>query len=293
MRRLVTASLEHGWRAAFHALLGELPPTHSEIIRENVLDSIRAHGLTILPLDQKSRVLDLGCGWGSLSLPLAEQAGLVVGMDLASLRARFTQIRAAQEKLDNLVVMVGGDSSHLPFEDGFFDAVLLNGVLEWTAVSKEGPPWVAYRELLTEIRRVLCPGGSLYIGIENRTGLSYFKGSPEDHIELPYISLLPRPLADVYARRRRGRPYRTHTHARGGYRKLLQQSGYERIRFYCPHPNYRIPRLVFPLEDHDAMLRLVAPPDSSAPRRILMRVLSTLGILELLPNSYLILASKG
>jgi ubiquinone/menaquinone biosynthesis C-methylase UbiE len=47
-----------------------------------------------------------------------------------------------------------GDANSLPFEDGEFDAVLLNGVIGYVADPVQ---------TLTEIRRVLRPGGHLVI----------------------------------------------------------------------------------------------------------------------------------
>ena len=45
---------------------------------------------------------------------------------------------------------------------------------------------------ISEMRRVLKPGGSIYVGIENRYAYGYFMGA-QDHNRLRYTSILPRP----------------------------------------------------------------------------------------------------
>ena len=48
------------------------------------------------------RVLDLGCGWGRLSLVLARQAALVIGLDRDAALIDSARTRAAAAKIDNV-----------------------------------------------------------------------------------------------------------------------------------------------------------------------------------------------
>jgi ubiquinone/menaquinone biosynthesis C-methylase UbiE len=238
-------------------------------------------------------VLDIGCGWGSLLLPLARRVELAVGLDLAGLRARFTQLRAQQDGLHNVSVLVGGDRARLPFSDDFFDAVFLNGVLEWTPMTRPGPPWQVQRDTLAEIHRVLRPGGHVYIGIENRFSWLYFKGWPEDHVRLRYVSLLPRSLARPYVRWRRGHEYRVLTHGRSGYRRLLREAGFATQRLYIAHPNYRVPTWIFAEHDRVAALALAAPATAPLARRILGWLFVRSGLFRRCAASYLVLGGKA
>jgi 2-polyprenyl-3-methyl-5-hydroxy-6-metoxy-1,4-benzoquinol methylase len=273
-------------------MLDNLPSVKRGVIAHNVLDSARTLGVSLLPLGENSRVLDIGCGWGTLSLPIAMSGATVFALDLAPLRARFTQLRAAQENLSNLIVLGGGDTQHLPMESSFFDFVILNGVLEWTAVSRECRPREEYLKFLREASRVLKPGGRVYIGIENRLSFQYFQGVPEDHIELRFIALLPRRLADRYALVRRGIRYRTHTLTLWGYKELLQESGFENPAFFYPHPDYRLPRMVVPLEDDNRISILVGASRQNGLRRLFALMLIKSGLFKLIAPSYLILAQK-
>jgi 2-polyprenyl-6-hydroxyphenyl methylase/3-demethylubiquinone-9 3-methyltransferase len=106
------------------------------------------------------RVLDAGCGGGLVARELAAAGAEVVGVDrsLGSLgvarRAVGTRFRPAQGRLERL-----------PFADGSFDAVVAADVLEHL------PDLPA---AVTELARVLAPGGSLVFDTVNRTPWSWF-----------------------------------------------------------------------------------------------------------------------
>lgn len=49
---------------------------------------------------------------------------------------------------------------------------------------------------------LLRPRGYLYLVIENRFVPGYFIGYPDPHCGLPFVTVLPRTLADRFARRK-------------------------------------------------------------------------------------------
>jgi len=97
------------------------------------------------------RLLDLGCGPGSITLGLAEAVapGEVVGVDLQPSQVAQAQALSAARGVKNVRFEVA-DVYRLPFPDGSFDAVFAHVVL------------MHLREpvrALAEMRRVLRPGG--------------------------------------------------------------------------------------------------------------------------------------
>lgn len=93
---------------------------------------------------QGSRLLEVGCGTGRISIPLLERGVDLVGCDLSTpmlnrFREKYPAPRIAQ-----------ANAAQLPFPSGHFDAVLTVHVLHLI------PAW---REVLREIKRVLLPGG--------------------------------------------------------------------------------------------------------------------------------------
>lgn len=106
----------------------------------------------VLPyIGPEARVLDCGCGPGSLAVDVAEHCrrGSVVGIDINTDQFEHGRGLAAERGLTNIEFMEG-DLAALPFEDASFDAVYAI-----TAVQHVRDPLVALRE----IRRVLRPGG--------------------------------------------------------------------------------------------------------------------------------------
>ena len=99
------------------------------------------------------RLLDVGCGPGSITLDLAGMVspGEVVGVDREQSVIERAQAAAAARAADN-VRFIQGSVYRLPFEDGSFDVVFLHQVCQHLA-----RPVAA----LGEARRVLRRGGLL------------------------------------------------------------------------------------------------------------------------------------
>ncbi len=113
--------------------------------------------VTVLAMNagkDSTRVLDLACGTGIFTRPLARQArGIVVGLDLSLPMLRRAVRLAEQDGLRN-VLLVRGIAGDLPFVDGAFSFVNCCGALHLFDNPDAG---------LAEIRRVLAPGGFMCV----------------------------------------------------------------------------------------------------------------------------------
>lgn len=114
--------------------------------------------------DRRVKILDLGCGQGRLSLPLAEwcatEGGEVTGVDFTPTAVEKARNYAMARGLSN-VSFQHGDVLTVAQEmaDASVDAVLL---IEVTFVLP------SYREVLHEIHRILRPGGLLFISFRSQ-----------------------------------------------------------------------------------------------------------------------------
>ena len=154
-------------------------------------------------------------------------------------RTQFIQKRCRQDGITNVECLCA-NVLESPLPDGFFDIVLMNGVLEWIGASREdGDPRDMQLAALRAVRRMLKPDGVLYIGIENSHGFKYILGENDDHTGIPHITYLTRDRADAKARRELKRPYRTYTYDRAGYQHLLTEAGFLQSRFHYPAPDYK------------------------------------------------------
>lgn len=96
------------------------------------------------------RVLDLGCGNGSSSRPLARAGAQVIAADISPTLVRYG---LGYEQRDPLGVRyLVSDAAAVPFPDNCFDRVTMNMSLMDISVANEA---------LSEVGRVLRPGGRL------------------------------------------------------------------------------------------------------------------------------------
>ncbi|HEY1320495.1 MAG TPA: methyltransferase domain-containing protein [Streptosporangiaceae bacterium] len=137
---------------------------HAAAYRERLEDAMargeaesRARVLELLTVRAGERVLDLGCGPGTLTAPLATAAGpegLTLGVDLAL--GMLSHARAAAPPWARLVRM---NMERLGLAGGAFDAVAAGHALAFCADLPAA---------LAEVRRVLVPGGRLVASLPAR-----------------------------------------------------------------------------------------------------------------------------
>jgi SAM-dependent methyltransferase len=278
------------WRAAL--LESEDPQVRKAAGMILNLDRANWHWLADLPPD--SRVLDLGAGTGTNSHALGMRFGDVTAVEPVMERVDFMRRRFAQEGLPHVKVL-RSSLWILPFLKNSFDLVAMNGVLEWVATGVPGDPAELQKRALENVFKLVRPDGYFYLGIENRYSLGYFAGYPDPHCGLPWVPILPRALANWYARRK-GQPegYRQYLYSSGGYRKLLESVGFNRIEIYLALPTYNDPRFLIPLEDNifDYYRETFNGGGKQSRKRIALDLARRMGLLKHCEYSFAILARK-
>lgn len=125
--------------------------------REHVLSTVDS-----LQLESGSPVLDIGCGAGMMSVPLASRGLSVKAVDAVPEMIALTKRLASDTGVLANLETVLGDIHHLDSAPDSFQLVLAIGVLPWLS-----DPDTAIREIV----RVLRPGGFLLITVDNPWGL--------------------------------------------------------------------------------------------------------------------------
>ena len=123
------------------------------------------------------RVLDVGCGTGDFTAAMARAGADAIGVDVAE--AALRRARSRHPGVEFRLVPLDGP---LPFEDGSFELVWASEVIEHVADTAR---W------LSEVRRVLAPGGRLLVTTPSHGRLRVAVGGVErfseplgDHLHL-------------------------------------------------------------------------------------------------------------
>jgi 2-polyprenyl-3-methyl-5-hydroxy-6-metoxy-1,4-benzoquinol methylase len=120
---------------------------------DNPIDLPERVMLSLLP-DPASgrRLLDVGCGVGTISLELQRRGFRVSGIDFSSVGVKKARAKGIEALLCDV------DASGIPFEDHSFDVIWAGDVLEhlFDPIS-----------MLEEVSRILKPGGKALISTPN------------------------------------------------------------------------------------------------------------------------------
>lgn len=192
------------------------------------LSPVRENILSWYPFRPEGNCLEIGAGPGAITGVLCRKLRHVTAADLSLRRCRINLER--HRDCDNLDIWAG-NISDMKFPEKF-DYVVLNGVFEYAGSFTEGPD--PYLTFLQTCAGFLKEGGVLLTAIENRIGLKYFSGAPEDHTE-EYMDGL------------KGYPGRkdVRTFSKSEWESLTRRAGLEMGRVYYPYPDYKFPSEIF------------------------------------------------
>lgn len=228
--------LSRARRMSWHVALDWLRTKHSSFADRLDREWLSDWTLLVHP-SHGQRALDLGCGFGTLTLGLARRFGYAAGVDVLPLRLAVAAARARSLGFRN-VQFVQADGLLLPLRDEAFDLVVLNGVLEWAALAAPERPETAQVRLLSEVRRMLSADGMLGVAIENRFALETWSLMPDTHTGMLLLPLLPRWIGRAVYRLRAKRPLAVQLHSHRGYKRLFRRAGFPTVRLLDLAPSY-------------------------------------------------------
>ncbi|BDZ71819.1 class I SAM-dependent methyltransferase [Methanobacterium petrolearium] len=249
----------------------------------------RSNIFNVLDLSKNAKVLELGCGCGAITRYLGETFEKVDAVDGSPFRARITRERC--KDLDNVNVYCS-NFSNIKFSASY-DIVTAIGVLEYAPIyyDKKLAPRDSCMYLLKQLKSALKTSGLLIVGIENKIGLKYWSGSPEDHTEKVFDSIQDYPDEGPI------------TFSKREIESLLKDAGFSNISFLYCFPDYKFANTIISDrgDERDYYLHnwIEVPFKSqSIPRNynfhegLAIKTLSEAGLLKEFANSFLIIASK-
>ena len=186
--------------------------------------TLESHAQFLRPhLKAGLRLLDIGCGPGTISIALAKAIapGKVFAIDFEPSQIEAARRRAADSGIHNIEFQVGSVYS-LPFKDAEFDCAFAHAVFEHL---KEPVP------ALREIRRVLKPGGLIALRSPDWSGFIVAPETAElQNAILRYTDLQTSNGGDI--------------HVGGKFPALLRAAGLKTSAFSASYECYEPPRLI-------------------------------------------------
>ena len=120
------------------------PPYHNRLIKEIFSPT----------LDKKDKIIEVGCGAGGLCRKLAQivTEGEVVGIDISE--GYIEKLKQSDVSAPKNLVFRLGSAENIPYPDNYFDHAVCSASFSFWSEPERG---------LAEVKRVLKPGGRLYI----------------------------------------------------------------------------------------------------------------------------------
>lgn len=222
---------------------------HLSPVRENILNWYE--------FENNKSLLEIGAGCGAITGSLCNKLKKIVANELSELRAKIITKRYENNK--NLTV-IAGNLSDIKLKEQF-DYVSLIGVLEYAG--KYTHTQDPFTDFLLQAKSYLKKDGTLIIAIENKFGLKYWAGCKEDHTGKYFDSIENYPNYSGIK-----------TFGKYEITKLLENTGFNKLNFYYPLPDYKLPTEIFsdqypPAQEHNIRPGIMPHIDFSQNREYL------------------------
>ena len=182
--------------------------------RENIVEPME--------LNKDDCVLEIGSGMGAVTGAIAKKCKKVDCIELSKRRSVINAYR--HKEYDNIEIFVG-NFQNIKIEQKY-DVITLIGVLEYAYHYIDSP--TPYEDFISKVASCLKPGGRLYIAIENKLGYH------EDHLGKPFKGI------EGYRREDKVK-----TFSKSQLRELVRCQGFEKVAFYYPFPDYKLPTVIY------------------------------------------------
>ncbi|MBS7287326.1 MAG: class I SAM-dependent methyltransferase [Candidatus Freyarchaeota archaeon] len=139
-----------------------------------------------LPVDGKF-FLDVGCGAGGLAIAFTKRSSAAVAFDIDPRYLKVAKAWSREEGVKLNLLVASGEN--MPFRDGTFNFVACSDIIEHL----NNPA-----KMVSEVARVIKKGGIVYLTCPNRISPQIIW--KDNHYLLPFFTLLPRRVADIYVR---------------------------------------------------------------------------------------------
>ncbi len=164
-------------------------------------------------LNQKSRVIDLGCGTGQIALKLAPYVREVIAVDPQEEMLQEAQNAASTKQLSNIRWVNGESADILSLIRPAEDIVL--------TVIARAFHWMDREQTLKDLYHLTKPGGGVAIVVDN---------GPMDGPEIPWKAVIKETVKKWLGEERKAGTSGTYTHQPKLHQKVLEESKFGNMK---------------------------------------------------------------
>jgi SAM-dependent methyltransferase len=264
---------------------------YEQLMKENTSWVVKYHlspqrSHLLLPFEIHGEVLEVGAGCGGITEGLLKKADRVTSIELST--RRLSILKSRFKDATNLEIQ------SIPFHDfktgKKYDCIIVVGVWEYSGkyFQTDSP----YYDFIKYCYELLKPEGKLYLAIENKLGIKYLSGCPEDHYGNIFEGI------EDYINDNGIR-----TFSKYEITELFKEIGFKSNEFYYPKPDYKLPKEIhtgWSFKNMDLVSNGTFPTSDPAYNRenvysesMLFKTLNKANLSEEFANSFLIVGSKS
>lgn len=192
------------------------------------LSSTSQNILNWYPFKKESTVLEIGGDLGQLTQVFISKCKEVTTIEPNLIKAKTISKR--YEKIENLEIIVG-DFKQIQFNKKFDYIVFIGGIGRVKEIMGQDMK-------LTKIIKTLAPylkeDGKFLIAVDNKFGLRYFAGNPDNILNEKFKSMIGY----------NDEPEKIETFTKSRLERKFKEIGYC-VNFYYPLPDYKMPNVIF------------------------------------------------
>lgn len=180
------------------------------------------------PFDSSKIALEIGGDSLELTQMLSQKVKKLVKIEKKS-----ENTKSLIKSCKNLEI-IEGNINEIDLDEKF-DYVLLIGSLPYYAKYAN----CKSKEFLAILDKYLKDDGKIIIAVNNKFGIKYFAGNPDEYLNKKFVSML----------NYNNETDKIETYTKQKLIQILDENGYKNKNFYYPLPDYRMPNVIFSDEE--------------------------------------------
>lgn len=194
----------------------------------HLLSTISQNILNWYPFQKHQKVLEIGGNLGEITQVFVDKCEKVTTIEPNLIKAKAISKR--YEKQENLEI-IAGNFETIKLQEKYDYIVLIGSVSRVKEIMGQDMKMI---QMIQQLEQYLLENGKFLIAVDNKFGLRYFVGNPENILNKKFESIIG------YNNEKE----KIETYTKTRLERILKNIGYT-TNFYYPLPDYKMPNVIF------------------------------------------------